>query len=240
MSATLHAPAEPVVRTATPVYVWDLVVRATHWLIFGSILVLSGTGIYIGRPFLSAPGQASQHFIMGTARFIHFMAAIVFTLSVLFRIGWMFTGSRYARWQQFIPVEKRRRGGLLKTLRFYLFLDRTPPPFVGHNPLAGAAYTLVFGLYLVMILTGLGLYAMSSSIASPVHGLAFLTDLFGGPQRARWIHHMVMWLLLAFAVHHVYSAWLVSVVEKNSTLGSIFTGTKFLAADHDDPDGTDA
>jgi len=236
--STAAPPAHGETREAiTPVYVWDLVVRSTHWLIFGSIVVLSATGIYIGRPFLTLPGQASQHFVMGTIRFIHFIAAIVFTLSVLLRIGWMFTGSRYARWSQFVPTTKERRAGLVKTLRFYLFLDRTPPPFAGHNPLAGAAYLLVFGLYLVMIFTGLGIYALSASVSSPVRGLGFLAALFGGAQQARWIHHMVMWLLLGFAVHHVYSAWLVSIVEKNSTLGSIFTGVKFLRKEQDVPVG---
>ena len=34
---------------------------------------------------------------------------------------------------------------------------------------------------------------------------------------ARWIHHIVMWLLLGFTVHHVYSAVLVAIIEKNGT-----------------------
>jgi Ni/Fe-hydrogenase 1 B-type cytochrome subunit len=37
-----------------------------------------------------------------------------------------------------------------------------------------------------------------------------------------------MWLLLGFAVHHVYSSVLMSTVEKNATLESIFTGYKFV------------
>ena len=45
---------------------------------------------------------------------------------------------------------------------------------------------------------------------------------------ARWIHHVVMWLLLGFAVHHVYSAILMSTVEANATMESIFSGYKFV------------
>jgi Ni/Fe-hydrogenase 1 B-type cytochrome subunit len=37
-----------------------------------------------------------------------------------------------------------------------------------------------------------------------------------------------MWLLLGFTVHHVYSAWLMDVKEKNGTLSSIFGGYKFV------------
>ena len=45
---------------------------------------------------------------------------------------------------------------------------------------------------------------------------------------ARFIHHIVMWLLLGFGVHHVYSAVLMSQIEQNATMESIFTGYKFL------------
>jgi Ni/Fe-hydrogenase 1 B-type cytochrome subunit len=34
--------------------------------------------------------------------------------------------------------------------------------------------------------------------------------------------------LLGFTVHHVYSAWLMDVKEKNGTLSSIFGGYKFI------------
>ena len=37
-----------------------------------------------------------------------------------------------------------------------------------------------------------------------------------------------MWLLIGFAIHHVYSAWLMDTVEKNGTISSIFGGYKFI------------
>jgi Ni/Fe-hydrogenase 1 B-type cytochrome subunit len=37
-----------------------------------------------------------------------------------------------------------------------------------------------------------------------------------------------MWLLLGFAVHHVYSSVLMSTVEANATVESIFSGNKFV------------
>jgi Ni/Fe-hydrogenase 1 B-type cytochrome subunit len=211
-----------------PTYVWDVPVRVTHWLIFLSIVVLAFTGIYIGRPFLVAPGVASERFVMGTMKYIHSLAAIVFTLSVVARIIWMFVGSPHARWRAFVPVERQRRSGLVDTLRFYLFLRDRPPEYAGHNPLAGAAYLVVFLLYLTMIATGFAMYSVSAHVNSPTRIFAFLVPLFGGPQMARWLHHMGMWLLLGFAVHHVYSALLVAHVERNGTIGSIFAGWKFL------------
>jgi Ni/Fe-hydrogenase 1 B-type cytochrome subunit len=90
--------------TLTRVYVWDVPVRLTHWLLAISITVLAVTGFYIGHPFIIAPDPAGQEFVMGTVQAIHFFAAIVFSLSEISRIAWMFMGNRYARWDQMIPT----------------------------------------------------------------------------------------------------------------------------------------
>lgn len=210
------------------VHVWDRVVRGTHWLIFFSIVVLAVTGIYIGHPFLTVAGRAGDHFVMGTIKVIHFYTAIVFTLAVLSRIAWMFLGPHPARWDQFIPVARARRQALGGTLRYYLWMRPHAPAVSGHNPLAGLAYALVFLLYLVMIATGLGLYSLNAAYSSPMQHFHFLLGMFGGAQTARWIHHVVMWLLIGFFVHHLYSALLFSATEKAGTLESIFSGNKWL------------
>jgi Ni/Fe-hydrogenase 1 B-type cytochrome subunit len=48
---------------------------------------------------------------------------------------------------------------------------------------------------------------------------------------ARFIHHVGMWLLLGFAAHHFWSAFLVGTVERSSLLDSIFSGYKVLTPD---------
>lgn len=212
------------------VYVWDALVRVTHWLIVLSILALSATGLYVARPFMVHSGPATPHFFMGWMRAIHFYSAIVFTVSVLVRVVWMFIGPPWARWKELIPVTRERQRGLVQTLEFYLMLFRKPPDYVGHNPLAGASYGFIFGLMLLEIATGLSLYAASAP-TSFLHGFAALLPWLGGAQIARWIHHGVMWLLLGFMVHHVYSAILTSIVEKNGELDSIFSGHKFVEPD---------
>ena len=211
-----------------PVYVWDLVVRLTHWVIFATILVLSATGIYIGRPFGPPSGPATQSFIMGEVKVVHYWAAMAFSLAVLARMVWFFIGPRYATWKQLVPVTKRRLLDMWGTFRFYTFIDAEPPPAVGHNALAGAAYIGVFAMYLVMIFTGFAIYGASAHVDSVMRTFAWLLPLMGGAQSARWIHHVVMWLLLAFAVHHVYSATLMAKIEKNGTMDSIFGGYKVV------------
>ena len=56
----------------------------------------------------------------------------------------------------------------------------------------------------------------SADVGLAVRWFASLAPLIGGLQSARWIHHVVMWLLLGFAVHHVYSAVLMSTIEANA------------------------
>ena len=210
------------------VYVWEVPVRITHWLVALTIVILSATGLYIGYPFITVSGRAGEHFVMGWTKIIHAYAAYVFITAVMVRMIWMFTGNRYAHWDKFIPVHSQRRHGLLPTIKFYLFGLRKPPGFVGHNPLAGLTYTLVFGLYFVAIATGLMLRGTDADVSAPVRWFASWAPLVGGIQLARWIHHVVMWLLLGFAVHHVYSSVLMSTIEANATVESIFSGYKFV------------
>jgi Ni/Fe-hydrogenase 1 B-type cytochrome subunit len=213
------------------VYVWEWPVRLAHWLMVGSILLLAVTGIYIGNPFLPVQGEATRHFMMGTIKSIHFVSAMVFVVAVLGRILWMFAGNPYARWHQFLPVSRRRLVGVWRTLSFYLFLRRDSPAFVGHNPLAGLVYTVVFGLCLMMIGTGFAMASASAHVDSLMRGFDFLIPLFGGLQMARFLHHLGMWLILGFAAHHVWSAFLIGTVERSSLIDSIFSGYKVLSPD---------
>jgi Ni/Fe-hydrogenase, b-type cytochrome subunit len=212
----------------TRVYVWQIPVRVTHWLIALSIVVLSITGLYIGHPVMTVPGRTGQWFVMGWMKVIHGYAAIVFAAAVLARVIWMFTGNKYARWDKFLPVFRTRRKGMLPTISFYMFTRDRPPGYVGHNPLAGSAYVAVFGLYFLAIATGLVMREAGADVGSPLRWFASLAPLFGGLQIARWIHHAVMWLLLGFTVHHVYSSILTAAVEKTGTMDSIFTGYKWV------------
>ena len=213
-------------RMEVKLYVWDIVVRLCHWGVALSVFVLSFTGIYIGNPFFVVPGEAGEHFVMGTIRAIHFYAALVFAISVVTRVAWALVGRRRAGWRELIPVERERRVGILGTISFYLFARDQPPRSPGHNPLAGATYVLVFMLYGVILTTGLGLYVSHSDSFMGLFGP--LAQLWGGEQSARWVHHVSMWLLLGFFVHHIASALLVATVKKNGTMESIFSGYKWV------------
>ena len=219
-----HRPSD--IEGIERVYVWDLVVRFSHWIIMLAIFTLAITGIYIGKPFLIPSGPADEQFVMATMKTVHFYAAIIFALTVAARIAWMFVGSYYARWHQFVPVGRRRRGDVFRMLKFYTLISKKPPLNVGHNPLAGMTYVAVFGLYLTMIFTGFALYSVSA--VGYMQWWEWLLPILGGPQMARWIHHLAMWFLLGFFAHHIWSAILVSRVEGVGLIDSMFSGYKFL------------
>ena len=206
-------------------YVWEVPVRATHWVNMLAIIVLSVTGFYIGSP--KTLGLDASDFVMGWVRVVHFTAGYAFAVSVFSRIYWaFFGGNRYAGWREFTPFlhpEGRRDMG--RMFLYYTFLSRKLPHPVGHNALAGATYLLVFLLYLAMAATGFALYAEHAP-GGVMHKL--LTPLYWlfTNQGMRLTHHMGMWLLIGFAIHHIYSAWLMDVKERGGVMSSVFGGYK--------------
>jgi Ni/Fe-hydrogenase 1 B-type cytochrome subunit len=233
------------------VYVWELPVRLVHWTIVLALLVLSVTGYYIHHPFLSGeanaagvmtsdgnlPGQPG--FTMGLVRSIHEIAGFVLIAAVLVRLYWAFAGNRYAHWRALLPVTSAQRRELVEMVRYYALRRRHPPRAIGHNPLASLAYIGLYAFFLLVIVSGLGLFAWVSRIP------AWMT-LFGWTysaidiQHLRLLHFLLMFVFAAFTVHHVYSAILIDVEERNGEISSIFSGYKTDFADgdaphHDDP-----
>ncbi len=212
----------PAASQRVRIYVWEIPVRVTHWVIVGAVIVLSVTGGYIADPFLIPPGGP----IMMEVRFIHMIAAFVFLGAGVFRTYWLFAGNRFAHWRAFIPTNGEQAGEALRQFGWYLFLRKDAPRILGHNQLAAGSYLVVFFLFLIQTITGFALVGM--------HGIQPWATLFGwvpevmfGVQGVRLIHHLAMWAILGFMVHHIYSAVLVDHWERNGLMSSIFTGHKF-------------
>jgi Ni/Fe-hydrogenase 1 B-type cytochrome subunit len=197
------------------VYVWELPVRISHWLIFLAIAVLSVTGWYMHSPFVisRAPGA----FTMATMRFTHIVAGYVFLAAFILRLYWFFAGNYWASWRFFVPTEKRNWKSMGEMFKYYSFVRREPVRQVGHNALAGITYTIIFLIIGWECFSGLVLY-------SQVRWAPRLIDI----QYIRMFHFLGMFALLAFAIHHVYSAVLVSIEERNGLMDSMFTGFKFV------------
>ena len=207
-------------------YVWEWPVRLTHWFNVISFVVLAVTGIYIGNPNLTVVHTGS--FVMGWMRVVHYAFAYLLAVSVIMRLLWMFFGNKYAKWKAFLPwISREGWSDITGTFNYYTFLRKKPPYAVGHNALAAMAYSVVFLLFVVQIVSGFAMYAQYDPAGSWYHLLEPVLTMFGN-QTLRLTHHMITWLLIGFAIHHVYSAWLMDVKEKNGTMSSIFGGYKFV------------
>ncbi len=220
-------PAEP--EEYVTVKVWDLPVRGIHWIIFGCVFVLSVTGFYIGNPAWATRGDTG--FLMGNVLAIHRATAWIFIVMVIARIAWAFRGNEWSRWHHFIPVHKKRRGLARHTVEYYLFVRHDPPPVIGHNPIAGLTYTVLYLVFIAQIFTGLALMSLEEpgSWQDSVAGWVFN---FWSIPGVRFFHHIVMWLVIGFVIHHVYSAVLMDHEEKSGVMSSIFGSHKRVPPGH--------
>lgn len=229
-AVTTSAPEAKPAETTGRVYVWQIPVRLTHWVNVASIVVLSFTGYYIGNPYVAVSGREWYGpYFMGLIRFVHFATAFVFVGSLALRTYWAFIGgNRFASWRALFPfLTPEGRRSMVHAFQYYTFLRRDPPAGLGHNALAGFTYGVIVFLYFLQTFTGFALYGLSNQ-HSVWWQLTSWVFQFSEPQRLRLLHHLIMWLLIAFALHHVYSAFLVDAEEANGLMSSIFSGWKFL------------
>ena len=135
--------------------------RLWHWGNALCITILAVTGYFIGSPPPTMPGEASDSFLFGYIRFSHFAAGQVLAVAFLARILWAFWGNKYSRQIFYLPVwEKTWWKGVIREFRWYLFLEKEPYKYIGHNPLAHTAMFAMFTLFnLGMIITGFALYS---------------------------------------------------------------------------------
>ena len=197
-------------------YVWHLPVRITHWVNVVAFLTLAITGFSIGAPLIVIPGPT-----MLELRIVHMLAGCVLTCSVAVRIVWSFIGDRGASWRSFFPyLKKGGWGKIYQELRFYLFLSRRPPP---SSAVVNMSHLLVLLGFLFEIVTGFALLSLSGShnVAGPLFGWIFLLL---NAQYVRLGHVIVMWLLIAFTVEHIYVSALLDTKERSGLMSSIVTG----------------
>lgn len=210
------------------VYVWEFPVRLTHWVNVLSIIMLTITGYYIGNPFIHA--YSSTQYIMGWMRFLHFSFAYLFTCSFIIRIYWAFAGNPYASWRVFNPFSAQKIRDLIEISKFYLLIRRDVPPALkkaGHTACATYVYLGLFILFIIQILTGFALYSQSHvGVLWKVLGGWMLTIFVDNTLRL--YHHLIMWLIIAFVLAHVYISWFVERAEKSGLISSIFSGYKVI------------
>jgi len=205
------------------IYTMEFPVRLTHWLNVLSILVLSITGFYIGNPFIHS---INENYIMGWMRFIHFVAAYIFTMAISLRLYWLFVGNKYANWKVFIPVTLKQWKKIYKELKFHLFISKKYIMEIGHTPLAGLVYMFVFLIFIFQVFSGFALYSLNHH-GLPWNILGWMNSIMH-IQIIRLYHHLVMYVIIIFAIVHIYTAWTLELEEKGGLMSSIFSGYRFI------------
>jgi Ni/Fe-hydrogenase 1 B-type cytochrome subunit len=209
------------------VFVWEVPVRVQHWFHVISIVALAVTGIYIGSPFIGlAVGTTAGTQVTDTMRFTHFVAAWIFGLGFLVRFYWFFVGNRYSRWRMWLPASRRRMGELWEMLKYYLFLRRDRPSYLGVNPISGLTYLSLGVLIVLQGITGMALYAEPFASGFWKVTFGWILTLLGN-QNVRLIHHALMYLFGVYLVVHLYMAVLADTEEGNAPITSIVSGWKF-------------
>lgn len=212
-------------------YVYEAPVRVWHWLNAVSVTVLVITGYLISEPLPSTNGEASEWYVLGYIRFAHFAAAYVFTLGLAFRLWWGLVGNAYARQIFYLPVWRRRWvHDLLYQIRWQTFLERKSLRYLGHNPVAHVAMTVMYltpGAF--MIITGFAMYSEATGRESWEHyAFGWLVELWNNTQDLHTWHRLCMWIIVNFVILHIYAAVREDIMSGQSVISTMFNGERLF------------
>jgi len=210
------------------VAVWDWQLRFLHWAAFITILTLCLTGWMIGSSRLAYAGTAGDPYFIGYLRLVHFTAGWLLVSMGILRVAGLFLAStKYQLWRALFPITLNDLKNLYRVGRNYLLcIFEHGPHYIGHNPLQQVAYTGIYLMALLAILTGFCLYAAYDANHWLFQYVYWLNGLIG-IQYVRLIHLFMMWVFLAFIPIHVYLAIRADTVEREGAISSIFSGGRW-------------
>lgn len=215
-------------------YVYEAPLRLWHWINALAIVVLAVTGFLISYPLPSVEGEATNNFLMGYVRFVHFSAGYILAVGLLGRLYWAVVGNHHARQLITLPVwDKQWWKDMLYMARWYAFLETEARKFSGHNPLSHVAMVLVFGVaLLVMVGTGFALYAEGKGMGSWQHDVfGWIIALAGNTQNLHTVHHAGMWVMILFVMIHIYTAVREDIMSRQTLISTIVNGIRIFKDD---------
>lgn len=223
------------IKRHTSVYVYETPVRLWHWVNALAILVLCVTGWFIASPPPTMEiAEANYQFVFGYIRFAHFAAGMVMTIGFFGRIYWNFVGNHHSKQLFRLPLFRGHSWReVFFELRWYMFLEKEPKKYVGHNPLAQIAmfFFMTLGMSF-MIVTGFALYAEGLgeghwlwAITSPVMALV------GSSQAMHSLHHLGMWAIVIFIMIHIYAAIREDIMSRQSMVSTMISGHRTFKDD---------
>ncbi len=217
------------------VYVYEAPVRIWHWVQVFAIFALGVTGYLIGSPPPSLGGEASDWFLFGWIRYIHFVSAWIVIVGFVFRLYWAFVGNPHAR-EIFLPPVWRASfwGGVWHEILWYAMVAKEPRKYTGHNPLAVITMHVMYVWGIVfMIVTGLALYGEGTGMGSWQYEWfsSWVIPLFGQSQDVHTWHHLGMWVIVCFVIIHIYVAVREDIMSRQSIISSMISGWRLFKDD---------
>lgn len=222
----LHERVKPERRGAyTRVEMWPLALRIQHWLNLILIIALSMTGYYIMNPFFGPAVGQDTGYLFGIIRFIHFAAGFAWIVLALWRLSLLiFAKQRQMRWRSLWPIyNKQDAVNMWEQVKYYLFMSKHGPTHIGHNALQQFTYTGIYGLCIIQILTGLALYGLYDQYNIVWVILSYPIHWFGIPT-IRLFHAIIMFIIWAFVVLHVYLAFRADALERHGGVSAMING----------------
>jgi thiosulfate reductase cytochrome b subunit len=220
------APA-PIGRPLVKRHHW--IVRTAHWLNAVLLVGMIGSGIQIytafphfgprGGPYLPNPWDGKPFpvkmrlggWLAGGLNW-HFTLAWPFVITGLVYLIYLLVSGEW-RSLVFRPSDVPRA---VQMQLYYLRLRREHPPQGKHNALQKAAYSFIFVLGAIAVLTGFAIYKPAQ--------LSWLTAAFGGYQYARYWHFWTVWIFVAFTIVHVLLVFLVDPASLRAMITGWYRG----------------
>jgi Ni/Fe-hydrogenase 1 B-type cytochrome subunit len=201
---------------------WSAGYIIEHWVRVLSIVVLTFTGLYIHWPFIAG---GPESFIMAWMRFFHFVAAYALILGLVVRVYMAFRSTFDSDWRDFSITENIKN--IPDILGYYLFIKGSHKDYRKYNPLQALAYLFVALVIIFTALTGGALYhGRVFLILTAPDSFRWVSSLLGGESYTRIWHILAMWFFIIFMLIHVYMSIMISMINKDKTFSSIFTGYK--------------
>jgi Ni/Fe-hydrogenase 1 B-type cytochrome subunit len=207
------------------IYVWEFPVRLTHWINFFCIFTLSLTGYFMGSSLDHA--VFSKQYIMSWIRFIHFVTAYTFLMSIIIRLYWSLAGNEYADMRKWIPFTRERIKSLFYDIRHHLVLDIKATYKIGHTTLGAFVFFILQIVFAIALFSGFAMY----SAKNPGEYWSVIGDLVQKTitvDDVKRYHKTLMYIVFVFFPIHLFMACLNHIKLKNGLIVSIFNGHKII------------
>ena len=177
--------------------VWDPFVRVFHWA-----LVLLFAVAYVTEDDLLQ---------------LHVWAGYAVGVLVVMRIIWGFAGSRHARFSDFLAPPAAVLAYLSDLLKF------RGRRYLGHSPAGGAMVIVLLAMLLLIVASGLALYAARNG-AGPL--AAFVPMSRPLARSIKEVHEVLANVTLLFIGLHILGVLLASLVHGENLIRSMINGRK--------------